>query len=128
MRVRSLIFGLVLTVFAIAALAAKKTDLDVLDVKCRRGEQKVMVDGKLHVNAGKGLRGLVLEFAFLSDSGDVLTTEKTEVTDETLQKDDEQPFHAETLNPPGAIQYKIRAFDGADRELRLGNPGPFVIE
>jgi hypothetical protein len=128
MKVSSVILGLILAIFAVAALAAKKTDIDVLEVKSRRGEQNVTVDGKLRVTAEKPLRGLVLEFAFLSDSGDVLITEKTEVTDETLQKDDEQPFHAETHNPPGAIQYKIRAFDGFDRELRIGNPGPFVIE
>lgn len=119
---------LILAIFAVAALAAKKPDVEVLDVKCRRGEQKVTVDGKVRINSEKPLRGLVLEFAFLSDSGEVLTTEKTEVTDETLQKDDEQPFHAETLNPPGAIQYKIRVFTGGDRELRVGNAGPFVIE
>ena len=119
---------LTLAIFAVAALAARKTDIDVLEVKCRRGEQKVMVDGKLRVTCEKPLRGVVLELAFLSDSGDVLITEKTDVTDETLEKNDEQSFHAETLNPPGAIQYKIRAFDANDRELRVGNAGPFVIE
>lgn len=128
MRIPSLILGLILAILAVAALAAKKTDIDVLEVKSRRGEQNVTVDGKLRVTTEKPLRGLVLEFAFLSDSGDVLITEKTEVTDDTLQKDDEQSFHTESHNPPGAIQYKIRAFDGFDRELRIGNAGPFVIE
>lgn len=129
MKVRSLILCLMVAFLAVAALAAKKSDVEVLDVKCRRGEQKVAVDGRLRVTAEKPLRGLVLEFAFLSDSGDVLSTAKTEVTDETLQKDDEESFHAEALNPPGAIQYKIRALSSAgERELRVANAGPFFIE
>jgi hypothetical protein len=32
------------------------------------------------------------------------------------------------MSPRGAVRYRLRAFDGADRELRVGNPGPFTIE
>jgi len=122
---------LLLALFALAAPAqkAKKApDVQVLEVKCHRGEDKVALDGKVRITAERPLRGLVLEFAFLADSGDVLTTAKTEVSDEMLEKDDEPAFHAEALNPPGAIQYKITAYDHAARELRIGNAGPFVIE
>jgi hypothetical protein len=123
-------FFLLLAVFAVAAPAQrqKKTDVQVLDVKSRRSEDKIAFDGKMRVTGDKPLKGLVLEFAFLSASGDVLTTQKTEVSDETLNKDDEPAFHVETLNPPGAIQYRIRAFDSTERELRLVNAGPFIIE
>ena len=37
-------------------------------------------------------------------------------------------FRSEIVNPPGAIKFKIRAFDSADKELRIANPGPFIIE
>jgi hypothetical protein len=122
---------LALVALALGASAQKPKkapDVEVLEAKSRRTEDKIALDGKLRVTGDKPLKGLVLEFAFLSSSGDVLTTQKTEISDETLNKNDEPDFHVETNNPPGAIKYKIRAFDGADRELRTGNIGPFVIE
>lgn len=119
---------LLLALFAITASAQRKVDVQVLDVKSRRSEDKLAFDGKVRVSGDKPLKGLVLEFAFLSASGDVILTQKTEVSDETLKKGDEETFHAETNNPPGAIKYKIKAYDGADRELRIANDGPFIIE
>jgi hypothetical protein len=119
---------LLLALFAIAASAQKKVDVQVLDVKSRRSEDKLALDGKVRIGGDKPVKGLVLEFAFIAASGDVIVTQKTEVSDETLKKGDEETFHAETNNPPGAIKYKIRAYDGGDRELRIGNDGPFIIE
>ena len=122
---------LLLAVMAVSAPAQKPKkapDVQVVEVKSRRTEDKLALDGKVKITGDKPLKGLVLEFAFLSASGDVLTTQKTEVSDETLKKDDTPDFHAETNNPPGSIQYKIKAYDTADRELRIGNAGPFTIE
>ena len=48
--------------------------------------------------------------------------------DDVLARGEETTFHAVTMNPPGSIRYRLRAFDGADRELRIGNSGPFTIE
>jgi|SRR5271157_5288896 len=126
---RCLCLLLALLVVAASAQKPKKAhDVEVLELKSRRSEDKIALDGKVRVTGQKPLKGLVLAFDFLSDSGDVLTTQKTEVSDETLQRDDEPSFHVETNNPPGAIKYKIRAFDTGERELRTGNAGPFIIE
>lgn len=125
---RYLFLAAALLVAGASAQKAKKTDVDVLETKCRRGETTLTLDGKVRVTAEKGLKSLTLVFDFIGDSGDVLTTQKTELSDEALTKDEESAFHVETNNPPGAIKYRIRAFDIADRELRIGNPGPFVIE
>jgi hypothetical protein len=125
---RYLCLALLLLGVGASAQKARKTDVDVLEAKCRRGENTVMLDGKVRVTAEKGLKSLTLVFDFIADSGDVLTTQKTEQSDEPLGKGEESAFHVETNNPPGAIKYRIRAFDIEDRELRIGNPGPFVIE
>jgi hypothetical protein len=119
---------LILGILALSAWAAKPPEVQVLEVKCHRTEDKVSLDGKLKVTADKPVKGLVLEFIFLSDSGDVLTTQKSEVSDETMRKNDESAFHCEGLNVPGSIRYKIRAYDSSDRELRVGNDGPFTID
>jgi hypothetical protein len=48
--------------------------------------------------------------------------------DDVVDRGEESAFHAATMNPPGSVRFRMRAFDGADRELRLGNSGPFTIE
>ena len=122
---------LLLAMLAMAAPAQKQkkpANVTVLDAKGHRTEDKVMLDGKVRVTDEKGLKGLVLEFSFLSASGDVLTSERANLSDDTLGKDEEPSFHAETLNPPGSIRFRIKAFDSADRELSIANGGPFTIE
>ena len=124
MKSRSLLLG----ILVLAAWAAKPPDVQVLEAKCHRTEDKVTLDGKVRVTGERPLKGLVLEFAFLSASGDVLTTEKSEVSDDVMHKNDESAFHCEANNPPGSIRYKIKVYDTGERELRIGNDGPFIID
>lgn len=109
-------------------MAQKRPDVQVLEVKARRvDEGKVAVDG--HVKVGeKPVKGLVIVFDFLSSEGDTLTSQKIAVDEEELDRGEESTFHAATMNPPGAVRFRLRAFDTADRQLRLGNSGPFTIE
>jgi|SRR5579863_2516291 len=125
---KGLYFAVALFAVAAAVFAAKPPDVQVVEAKCHRTEDKVTLDGKVKITGEKPLKGLVLEFVFLSDSAQVLTTQKTEVSDETIRKDEEESFHVEAYNTPGSIRYKIRAYDSADKELRIGNDGPFIIE
>jgi hypothetical protein len=120
----------VLAVLALcsAGLSQKKTDVQVLESKARRSEDKVRIDARIKVTSEKPLKGLVLVFNFLDADGHALTTEKAGVEDDSLAPGDETGVHAEAFNPPGAIKYKIQAFAGGERELRIGNSGPFIIE
>jgi len=106
----------------------KGAEVQILQTKARRSEDKIVLDGRIRAGGEKPLKGLVLAFDFLSDQGEVLTTEKEQISDDTVDPGDELPFHAETLNPPGSIRYRIRAFDGADRELHVGAGGPYIID
>jgi hypothetical protein len=106
----------------------KKNDVDVAEMKAHRLESTLAVDGTLKVNSSKPLKGIVLYFDFLSADKEVLATEKALVTEETVKAGQDQPFHVESRFPVGSVRFKVRAFDGSDRELRLGNPGPFIIE
>jgi hypothetical protein len=109
------------------ALAQKKHDVEILEAKARRVEEgRLSIDGR--VRAGKPLKGLTLTFDFLTSDGELLSSQKTAVDDAALDRGDESSFHAETDNPPGSVRFKIRAFDGDSRQLRVGNEGPFVIE
>jgi len=109
------------------ALAQKGRDVEVLEAKARRVEEgRLSIDGR--VRAGKPLKGLTLTFDFLTSDGELLSSQKTAVEDDALKRGDESSFHAETENPPGSVRFKIRAFDGDGRQLRVGNDGPFVID
>jgi hypothetical protein len=109
------------------ALAQKSHDVDVLEVKARRVEEgRLSIDGRVRV--GKPLKGLTLTFDFLSADGELLSSERAAVEEESLRRGDESGFHAEAQNPPGSVSFKIRAYDRATRQLSVGNDGPFVID
>lgn len=124
------LFSLVLATLCLCALATaqKKSDVEVLDTKVRRvDEGRLALDGRVKIGQ-KPLKGLILVFDFFSSENDPLTTEKIEVDNEGLEAGEETSFHGTTMNPPGAVRYRLRAFDIADRQLRIGNAGPFTIE
>jgi hypothetical protein len=103
--------------------------VQVLEARARRVEEgKVAVDGRVKVTSEKPLKGLVIVFDFLSTEGETLTSQKVQVEEDVLARGEESSFHAATLNPPGSVRFRLRAFDTADRELRVANAGPFTIE
>ena len=110
-------------------LAQKRHDVEIVEAKARRVEEgRLSVDGRVHITGAKSVKGLALTFDFLTSDDELLSSEKVSVEDDVLYRDEEAPFHAETNNPPGSVRFKIRAFDGSGRQLRVGNDGPFVID
>jgi hypothetical protein len=109
------------------ALAQKMHDVDVLEAKARRVQEgRLSIDGRVRV--GKALKGLTLTFDFLTADGELLSSQKAAVEDDVLKRGDESGFHAETSNPPASVTFKIRAYDSSNRQLRVDNDGPFVID
>jgi hypothetical protein len=126
---RSLCFVLAaLTLCAVDGRSQKKSDVTLADVKANRLEEKMTIDGKARVTSDKPVKGLVLVFDFLSADKEVLTTQKVLVAEETLKPGDDQAFHVDSRFPVGSVRFRIRVFDNAEKELRVGNSGPFVIE
>jgi hypothetical protein len=125
---------LVLCVVSLSALQAdpfqkgKRADIEIVEAKAHRVENKVSLEGKVRVLADKPLSGLVLTFDFLDVRNGVLTTENDEITLDRIPPGETPAFHAETSNPPGSIRFRMRAFDGFEQELRVANPGPYLIE
>lgn len=120
--------ALILCLCTLAA-AQRRPDVQVLEVKARRVEEgKIAVDGRVKVTGERPVKGLVIVFDFLSTEGETLTSQKVAMDEEELDRGEESTFHGATMNPPGAVRFRLRAFDAADRQLRLGNAGPFTIE
>jgi hypothetical protein len=106
----------------------KNADVQIVETKVVRDAGKISVDGKVKVTGEKPLHGLVLFFDFRSPEKEVVTSQKALIDDGTLEPGRDGVFHNEMVDPPRAVKYTIRAFDIHEKELRVSNPGPFVIE
>lgn len=106
----------------------KPPDVTVVEAKAHRADSKILVDGRVRVTALKQLRGLVVVFDLLSPENGVMATVKTAVEEDFIEPGQERSYHAETSDPVRSVRYRIRAFDGGERELRVENSGPFPIE
>lgn len=123
----------VIGVLSLSALGAgqkpkKPADVTVLEAKARRGEGKILVDGRVRVTAQKQMHGLVIVFDLLSAENGVMATEQAVVEEDWIAPGQERSYHAETSDAVRAVRYRIRAFDNSERELRADNTGPFPIE
>jgi hypothetical protein len=108
--------------------AKKPADVEILETKVARDAGRISVDGRVKVTAEKPLRGLVLIFDFRSPEKEVVTAKKSVIDDATLEHGHEGVFHNEMVDAPRAVNYMIRAFDTHDKELRVANPGPYIVE
>jgi hypothetical protein len=129
--VRILLMALIgLTVCAQGAPQKQKkpTDIEILETRARRTEDKILVDGNVRVSGEKPLRGLVVVFDLISAEKTVVATEKAVLGEDAVDPGQERSYRAATADTFRAVTYRIRAFDTAGRELRVGNGGPFSIE
>jgi hypothetical protein len=108
--------------------AKKPGDVEMLETKAVRDTGKISVDGRVKVTGDKTLRGLVIVFDFRSPEKQVVTSQKTVIDEGPMESGREGAFHNEMADNPRAVDYLIRAFDSREKELRVGNPGPYIVE
>jgi hypothetical protein len=106
----------------------KAADVQVVETKAARDTGKITVDGKVKATAEKPLRGLVIVFDFRSPEKEVVTSQKTVVYEDAMTPGSEGSFHNEMVDAARAVNYTVRAFDTHEKELRVANPGPYIIE
>jgi hypothetical protein len=117
------------TLLAFSPQKAKKpADVEMLETKAVRDAGKISVDGRVKVTGEKALHGLVIVFDFRSPEKEVVTAQKTMIDNGTMESGSEGSFHNEMVDAPRAVKYTIRAFDAHEKELRVANPGPYVVE
>jgi hypothetical protein len=98
----------------------KLPDIEVLEMKARRTEGRVTLDGRVRNGGEKTLAGVVLIFDFLAPGKVPITTQKTTVDEETLEPGREATFRAEMVDPVRAVECVLSsAEDGGGRDLRL---------
>ena len=106
----------------------KPADVEVIETKARRVDERITLDGRVRFTSEKPAHGLVVVFDFLSPEHEVVTSQKTQVADDVVRKGREASYQTVLVDPVRAISYQVRAFDGGDRELSVGNSGPYPIE
>ena len=125
-------FALLLAAGSLLAFAPQKAkkpaDVEILETKVARDAGRISVDGRIKVTSEKALRGLVLIFDFRSPEKEVVTAKKSVIDSAPLEPGHEGVFHNEMVDAPRAVNYTIRAFDSKEKELRVANPGPYIVE
>jgi hypothetical protein len=106
----------------------KPPEITVMEAKARRPEGKILMDGRVRVTAEKPVRGVVVVFDLVAPEGGVVASEKAELDDANVAPGEERAFHSETSDNARAVRFQIRVFDAHEKELRVGNAGPFPIE
>ena len=98
----------------------KPPDIEVLELKVRRVEGKVTLDGRVRNGGEKTLTGVVVIFDFLAPGNVPLTTQKTNLDEEHLEPGKEATFRAEMVDPVRAVECVLSgAVDRGERDLRL---------
>ena len=110
-----------------AQKSKKPPEVRIVETHAVRGA-RITLDGKTKVTAEKALKGLVIVFDFRSPEKEVVTSQQTVVHEDSAEPGTEGSFHAEMQDNVRAVNYTIRAFDLHEKELRVENPGPYVIE
>jgi len=126
---KSLVAGLVLVALMVAAAPQKSRrtpDVEVLDTRARRTNGEIFID--VRVRSEKALHGLIVYFDLLSPENGVVTSQKAVLEEDHLEAGQERSTSSAASEHVRAVRYKIRAFDTQERELRVGNAGPFPIE
>jgi hypothetical protein len=122
------LFLLAAVILSLCAFAKKPGDVEVLETKARRVDDKITLDGRVRFTSEKPTRGLVIIFDFLSPEREVVTSQQTQVADGVVRAGQEASYQTELVDPVRAISYRVRAVGAGERDLRVANPGPYPIE
>jgi hypothetical protein len=122
------LFLLAALVLSLGAAARKPADLEVVETKAHRVDDRITLDGRVRFTGVKPAHGLLIVFDFLSAEHAVVTTQKTQVADDVVRAGQEASYQTVLMDPVRAIEYRVRAVDTTDRDLTVSNPGPYPIE
>jgi hypothetical protein len=124
-----LLAAVVLSLCASAPGQRKKpADVEVVETRAHRVDDRITLDGRVRFTSPRPARGLLIVFDFLSAEHAVVTTQKTQVADDVVRAGQEASYQTVLVDPVRAIEYRVRAVDTTDRDLRVANPGPYPIE
>ncbi len=106
----------------------KPSDLEILKVSSVRQEGSISYEADLKITGEKPIAGLVLRIDFFESRGDLLTMQKIAVDEETIPPGTEKHFSFQGKDVPRAVNFRIGAIDGRNRDLSVARPGPYLLD
>jgi hypothetical protein len=103
-------------------------EIQVLEASVRREEGRLMIDARLKNTGEKPARDLRIFYEVLDPDRRVLTRQRGGIEQKDLDAEDEAEVHAQMHYHARAVSVRLEFEDGAGRNLKAINTGPFVIE
>jgi hypothetical protein len=106
----------------------KDAQIEVAEVSVRRDEGRLTIDARLRNTGEKPARKLVIFYDVLDSDGRVLTRQKGGIEQQDLDPGDDTEVQAQMHFHARAVSIRFEFEDGAGRNLKAANTGPFTIE
>jgi hypothetical protein len=106
----------------------KPAAIEVVTVNAHRDGDLLAIDGELKNTGERPAANLVIIVDVLNADKQAVTTQKGGSEPATVDPGEEGEFHAQMALPPKAVYVRLSFQDGAGRDLKSTNTGPFTIE
>ena len=106
----------------------RAADVQVTRLSTVRQEGVIAYDGTVKVSGEKPVSGLALVFEFFATTKALLSMQKIEVVEGTLQPGEEHSFQFQGNDVPRAVSFRLSAKDDRGRDLTLSGEGPYVLD
>ena len=106
----------------------KKPDLEILRIASVRQEGRIRYEGDLKITGERAITGLVLQLDFFESRKVLLSQQKIEIEEGTLNPGDERHFTVEGNDVPRAVSFKVSAADRTGRDLNVAGTGPYLLD
>jgi hypothetical protein len=106
----------------------RKPDIEFSKVASSRQGGSFSCEGDLRVAGEKPVAGLVLLLQFFETGGALLTIQKIQVEEGTLQPGDQKHFSVQGNDVPRAVSFRLAATDRSGRDLSTAGVGPYQLD
>ncbi|MBI3694263.1 MAG: hypothetical protein HY238_05425 [Acidobacteria bacterium] len=106
----------------------KKPDVEILKIASVRQEGKIRYEGDLKVTGERPITGLVIQLDFFESRKVLLTQQKIEIEEGTLNPGEGRHFSVEGNDVPRAVSFKVSAVDRTGRDLNVAGTGPYLLD
>jgi len=106
----------------------KPPDLEIVELKVRRDEKLITVDGRVRNISAKPMKGVVLFFEFLEADHKMISRMIAEVTKDAVAPGEDGTFETQMRDQSRAVAVRLDAEDIDGRYFNVDKPGPYEIE
>lgn len=103
-------------------------DLEIVELKVRREEKLITVDGRVRNISAKPMKGVVLFFEFLEADHKMISRMIAEVTKDAVPPGEDGAFETQMKDQSRAVAVRVDAEDIDGRYFKVDKPGPYEIE